>query len=224
MTSLFLSKLLLNPEHAQARRDLASPYELHKTLANAFPDDESERHRARHGVLFRIEDAGRGGAPVLVQSTSAPDWQLLPQGYALRLDGPKAFEPTFREGQRLRFRLVANPVRRVRIDGKKHPRRVALVHPEAKDGIETGYLDWLGRQAEAAGLAVVDVADAPFRLDRKRRVGAEEIAKTRIPHFGVRFDGVLRVTDPERLVEAVRTGIGPAKAFGFGLLSLAPAG
>jgi CRISPR system Cascade subunit CasE len=36
----------------------------------------------------------------------------------------------------------------------------------------------------------------------------------------VRFDGVLRVTDAARLVEAVRSGIGPAKAFGFGLLSL----
>jgi len=34
---------------------------------------------------------------------------------------------------------------------------------------------------------------------------------------------MLDVTDPVRLVEAVRDGIGPAKAFGFGLLSLAPA-
>jgi CRISPR system Cascade subunit CasE len=221
---MYLSKLTLNPRNEQAQTDLASPYELHRTLGKAFEDADSERHRARHGVLFRIEEAGHRGAPVLVQSTSAPDWSRLPQGYVLRLDGPKAFEPAFGEGQHLRFRLVANPIRRVRIDGKEHPRRLALVHPEAKDGVETGYLDWLGRQAATFGFAVVEVADVPFRLDRKRRVGAEEIAKARIPHFGVRFDGVLRVTEPNRLAEAVRKGIGPAKAFGFGLLSLAPIG
>ncbi|GFO83041.1 MAG: hypothetical protein A49_26680 [Methyloceanibacter sp.] len=38
----------------------------------------------------------------------------------------------------------------------------------------------------------------------------------------VRFDGVLLVTDPSKLCEAVRLGIGAQKAFGFGLLSLAP--
>ena len=229
--AMHLSRLLLNPQHAEARRDLASPYQLHKTLATAFSDAPEGIHRQTHGVLFRVEEAGPGGVPVLVQSTSEPDWQRLPPGYALRLDGPKAFEPTFREGQRLRFRLVANPVRRVRIDGKEHPRRCALVHPRAKEGVEMGYLDWLERQGreateerEAAGFTIVEVADVPFRLDRKRRVGTEEIAKSRIPHFGVRFDGVLTVTDPDKLAVAMRKGIGPAKAFGFGLLSLAPAG
>lgn len=219
--SLHLSKLLLNPDHAQARKDLALPYQLHKTLSKAFPDEHSEEHRKRHGILFRVEDPTRGGVPVLVQSTTEPDWSRLPTGYALRLDGPKPFDPVLAVGHRLRFRLVANPVRRVRIDGKKHPRRYALVHPEAKDGVEDGYINWLARQAEMNGFAVMDVTDAPFRLDRKRRVGAEEIAKSRIPHFGVRFDGALRVTDPDLLAAAIRKGIGPGKAFGFGLLSVA---
>jgi len=39
----------------------------------------------------------------------------------------------------------------------------------------------------------------------------------------VRYEGLLQVTDPHLLVEAVRAGIGSAKGFGFGLLSLAPA-
>jgi len=40
-------------------------------------------------------------------------------------------------------------------------------------------------------------------------------------HLAVQFDGRLRVTDPGALKEAVRSGIGSAKAYGFGLLSLA---
>ena len=41
--------------------------------------------------------------------------------------------------------------------------------------------------------------------------------------FAMRFDGLLGVTDPVQFLEALRAGIGSAKGFGFGLLSLAPA-
>ena len=52
----------------------------------------------------------------------------------------------------------------------------------------------------------------------------QEANKKHETHFlAVQFDGVLQVTDPDKLVAAVETGIGSAKGFGFGLLSLAPA-
>jgi len=38
----------------------------------------------------------------------------------------------------------------------------------------------------------------------------------------VQFNGRLQITDAARFITAVQTGIGPAKAFGCGLLSLAP--
>jgi CRISPR-associated protein Cas6/Cse3/CasE subtype I-E len=38
----------------------------------------------------------------------------------------------------------------------------------------------------------------------------------------VRYDGILTVTDPEQFQAAVVQGIGSAKGFGFGLLSVAP--
>ncbi|MEL7170368.1 MAG: type I-E CRISPR-associated protein Cas6/Cse3/CasE, partial [Bacteroidota bacterium] len=75
-------------------------------------------------------------------------------------------------------------------------------------------------------LAMDSVTDAPFQLGRKRKLKpASEIdiiAKERLGHFGVRFDGVLRVDNSVKVLDALRQGIGPAKAFGFGLLSLAP--
>ena len=40
--------------------------------------------------------------------------------------------------------------------------------------------------------------------------------------LAVRFDGVRVVTDPGSFKTTVATGIGAGKAFGFGLLSLAP--
>ena len=41
-------------------------------------------------------------------------------------------------------------------------------------------------------------------------------------HVGVRFRGVLNVTDKERFADAFRHGIGSAKGFGFGMLILKP--
>lgn len=168
------------------------------------------------------------GVPVLVQSATEPDWAQLPTGYALRCDGPKPFAPTLAVGQHLRFRLAANPVRRTHEEGRKHAVRLPLVHAraDAPAGLPDGYLDWLERQGHKAGFAIGAVSDAPFRLARRRRRGPAldgELAKPDIPHFGVRFDGTLVVTDAEALARAIRDGIGPAKAFGFGLLSLAPA-
>jgi CRISPR system Cascade subunit CasE len=39
---------------------------------------------------------------------------------------------------------------------------------------------------------------------------------------GVLFEGLLEVTDPDNLRLAIREGIGPGKAIGCGLLSVAP--
>jgi CRISPR system Cascade subunit CasE len=40
-------------------------------------------------------------------------------------------------------------------------------------------------------------------------------------HAGVDFEGILVVENAEALAQTVHKGIGPGKAFGFGLLSLA---
>lgn len=218
---MFLSRLTLDPRHEGAARDLAVPYDLHRTLATAFGEAPDGLHRSTHGILFRVDDAATGPT-VLAQSVTVPDWSRLPHGYARRVDGPKPVSLALANGQHLRFRLVANPVRRVRPDGRKHPQRLALIHDRAGNGRPDGFLDWLERQARAAGFAVLEVEHTPFRLHARRPLG-QGLDKSRVPHFGVRFDGLLQVSDAEALEKAVRKGIGAAKSFGFGLLSLAPA-
>jgi CRISPR system Cascade subunit CasE len=42
-------------------------------------------------------------------------------------------------------------------------------------------------------------------------------------HSLVRYDGTGLITDPEALTQALVAGIGRAKSYGAGLLSLAPA-
>ncbi len=220
---MYLTRLLLNPENPEARRDLAAPYELHRTLKRAFPEGEPDENR----LLFRIEPAEEAhgdGVPVLVQTSAVrPDWTSVETmgDYALRIAGPKPFDLKLREGQRLRFRFVGNPTVRKTPPGTKNGRRVPLIHAAPNEKGYPTYFDWLERQAERCGFDVLSVQDAPFRLAPSRRK-KDDYRKQDLPLFGVRFDGVLTVTDPAALTDAVRNGVGSAKAFGFGLLSLAP--
>jgi CRISPR system Cascade subunit CasE len=211
---MYLSRLILNPRNPGVRRDVARPYGLHRTLMRGIehaPNDER--------LLFRIEpERGLGGPVVLAQSSDMqPDWSsLLENAYLLRADGPKAFSPTLQAGQTLRFRLSANPVKK--LAGK----RIPLTHRIQQNAGDKTYWDWLHRQSDRCGFRVLQAQDVPFRT-ASNRTKKSSYAKHEIPHFGVRFDGLLRVVDPDRLLLALQQGIGPAKAFGFGLLSLAPA-
>lgn len=203
---MFLSRLVLNARSRQVRREVAEPYQLHRTLMRAFgPKTASER------VLFRLECA-RDGEPlvVLVQSIGRPDWvcvQATP-GYLIQPPESKEFEPCFQEGQRLSFRLRANPT------VKRAGRRIGLI-------TEEGQLDWLGRKGAAGGFRVVSVLAIDEGMVRGRK--ADDGRRQELTHLSVRFDGLLQVTDPERLAQAIRAGVGPGKGLGFGLLSLARA-
>jgi CRISPR system Cascade subunit CasE len=57
--------------------------------------------------------------------------------------------------------------------------------------------------------------------DRKKEKGTNIVHD--LTHFAVCFEGVIEVTEPDLMCRTVSAGIGPAKAFGFGLLSLAKA-
>lgn len=221
--TLVLSRLTFDGRHPSARRDLQDAQELHRTLLRAFPDIDGVSPRNRFGVLHRVEDAGLRPI-VLVQSRVEPDWApLAARGLidaATRSFDPAAFG--LRAGRRLRFRLEANPTRKVvrfDDDGARlgQGRRVELRTDEAR-------LEWLVRHGERHGFALdqvhgvvpdVRVSLVPRRHGRRGR--------GRVALQPVRFEGHLRVVDPLALAEAVGHGIGPGKAYGCGLLSLAPA-
>lgn len=185
------------------------PYLWHKALWSLFPD----RPDARREFLFRVEHSARGQPARLL--LLAP-WQ--PQSnHAATVLATREFEPVFTPGQRLRFRLIANPVRcirdeggRVDKDGRPKACRVPIVQEPAQ-------LDWLVRKLD--GVATLESAivagQAPLRF-RKKGSGAGKL----VP---VLYDGVLNVQSADQLIHRLRSGIGPAKAFGCGLLSLARA-
>ena len=212
---MYLSRLILNPRSRRVQREVAEPYQMHRSLMRAFPDNLKEGDER---VLFRLEPGRNGGLILLVQSWMLPDWSWLAEpgarGYLLPVGEPnpavKSFDLDLAPGQTLAFRLRANPTARRTFEDKK--RRVGLYDEEEQ-------LVWLKRKAEQGGFRLVSVRTAE-REDVGGKVKRDnEIHKLKLA--AVRFDGLLQVTDPQRLRETVRQGTGSGKGLGFGLLSLA---
>ncbi len=244
---LYLSQLPLNPRSPEARGDLADCRALHSRVLHAFPDrEEVMAARAHFGVLYRVERHA-GGVRVLVQSAERPDWSQLPGGYLRAPMGePKRVDEGYARitvGQELRFRLRANPTRCISDRNTSQGERWRGKRVELRR--EAEQLAWLARKGEAAGFALVaaEVARGVSAADahdsgRDARDPVADVrtggtaAKVARFHPGrkvdlafgsVVFEGRLRVTDAEAFRRALAAGIGSGKAFGFGLLSVAPA-
>ncbi len=215
---MYLSRLILNPRCRRVQAEVARPYELHRTIMAAFP---AELVPGSERVLFRLEsDPRTGRLALLVQSWQAPDWShlaspefagyLLPAGAAN--PAVKPVDLRFSSGQILAFRLLANPT--VKHDGA----RVGL-------GRQEDQIAWLQRKAGDAGFRVVAANTSNQGLMRQSLKKGDPLGQDRISlkvtHLGVQFDGLLQVMDPARLLETIRDGVGSAKGFGYGLMSVA---
>lgn len=229
---MYLARAFLNPVSRAVRADLADPVSLHRTVMRAFADNSGPRAREAHGVLHRVdEDERRGRFVLLLQSTTQPDFGRFPEGYFLDLGddlilgaSSAAQNPAVRDvgeergriaaGDVFAFRLRANTTKKTaKLDPSgartKNGRRVPVRGDDAR-------LDWLSRHAAKAGFQVrkEGVVITELRAARRREPG---------PTFaGATFEGHLTVTDPAAFRQALEKGIGPGKAFGFGLLSIRP--
>lgn len=216
ITPLHLCRLRLNPEHPEVQRDVQNGVSMHKRLLKAFPErPEARENRALFGLLFRTEPEGIPLPTLLVQSEVVPDWSCLPRGYLHPLAG---FEmrrietqisnlPTNRVFQ---FRLRASPVRTIRSPMMHRGRRVPLLEVEE-------IRDWLARKGNAGGFRLL----SPPSVQRERPVQDRKRSPGPLVLQSILFEGRLQVTDPVLIAETIRQGIGPGKAYGMGLLSLA---
>lgn len=216
---MYLSRLILNPGSRQVHREIANSYQMHRTVMSAFSDKLSDDER----VLFRLETHPHSREiTLLVQSLYRPDWSSLQRSRYLLAPDPfdpiynpaiKTFDPQLHPGQLCHFRLRANPTVKKKQDGKLQGRRVGLYREEKQ-------MKWLARKARQNGFRIISAYLNDHGLQHGWISRGEKRQHLRM--LVVQFDGVLQVINPELLRRSLAQGIGSAKAFGCGLLSLAP--
>jgi CRISPR system Cascade subunit CasE len=213
---LHLTRLELNYRRAY---EVGDCYLLHKRVAGMFDDIPSAPGPR---VLWRLTHPW-----MLVQSPTIPDHSRLPAGYLAVREHALGFgEPRvetkpigraltcLRRGQLLRFTVVAAPrYAHSQLSRTRHDRQVAWLMRcgDRSGGFEVVLVDGLAdvRMTEGWALGRKPSADGEFHSIR---------------HRTVMYEGRLRVLDPLKLAETVAAGIGAGRAFGLGLISLAPPG
>ncbi|CAN1570122.1 casE_Cse3, CRISPR-associated protein Cas6/Cse3/CasE, subtype I-E/ECOLI [Mycobacteriaceae bacterium] len=213
---MFLTRLTLEPTAYRAARLLRDTQQLHAAIAASFPDGPGGR------LLWRIEPVDRSGQiQILVASPGGPTeselWERIttPDRAQTRPYGPLL--DRLAKGDRYRFRTTLNPVRTH--NGKHTPifdRSAQTVWVATKLGANGVSLNAHSPDLDADEPDVQITATSSDRFTRAGSPGTIELLK-------VTFDGSLTVTDPEKLRHALCNGIGRAKGYGCGMLTLAPA-
>ncbi|MFB6931416.1 type I-E CRISPR-associated protein Cas6/Cse3/CasE [Streptomyces chartreusis] len=222
-----LIRIRLNLSNRDIRSNVHRPASLHKTVMLLAPEGLGDTPRRKAGLLYRLEHATRTMPPtLLIQSRLPPELARLPAAYGtVETRDLAPLLAALATGRRVRYRITANPsIRRTVKDGtdpffpgvKPRHTDVPLHGDDA--------LAWWQRKATRAGLDLHSAALTP--LPRSRHPIRKEHDHRPPDEFRYtlrRFDGEATITDPDQLRHAVLAGIGRGKAYGAGLLSLAPA-
>lgn len=198
------------------------PYEQHQALWKLFSIAREERTE-RAEFLFRAEE--QNGFPVFyVLSRRQPQdqsglWQVE----------SKVYKPDIQVGDRLAFKLRVNPtVARPNAKGENSKRHDVVMDAKRRMGwkdlpegscptlVQVAYeagAFWLRDREDRLGCAI---DSNTLRVDGYRTW--RQRGRKNIELSTLDFEGVLIVRDHMRLLQALLLGIGPAKAFGCGLL------
>ncbi|MBW3084716.1 CRISPR-associated endoribonuclease Cse3 [Austwickia sp. TVS 96-490-7B] len=218
---MYLTRFPINVARRGARHLLVSQQRMHAAVLASFPPD-GDLPRA----LWRV-DSGDHRTDLFIMSPSRPDlthlveqagWPSLPDMTWNTADYLPFLE-RLEAGQRWAFRLTANPVRSVPVPGGSRGQvkaHVAVAHQQK----------WLLSRTDQLGFTVpngphgqpqVVVKDRrTARFERRHAESGRDVTVAMAT-----FDGVLDVTDAGRLRQALTHGVGRAKSYGCGLLTLA---
>ncbi|MFD8967758.1 type I-E CRISPR-associated protein Cas6/Cse3/CasE [Streptomyces sp. NPDC059568] len=236
---MYLTRFRVNTGRSDAQRLLSSPHRMHGAVNMSFPTPPS-RDGSGPRVLWRVDRDTPAETLLFIVSPTRPDLtHLVEQAGWPTADGPgwtsfeyEQFLTALAKGDTWGFRLTANPVHNIH-------------HQHSKEGEDTKraahrtprhQMRWLLERQERAGFEIVQKPAERQLLERgdeyelivrnqralqfrrpPAKTGGEDVRFTKVT-----FDGRLCVTDPEVFRRTLTHGLGKAKAYGCGLMTLAP--
>ena len=226
---MFLSRCILNS------RKPVDYYQLHKDLWNFFSDYNKSSPYLSAPFFYRIENPHEKGEKIiLMQSIIEParcntsSAEMYCRG-KLQLQKTKAigdFLNDLQPGQELRFLVRAYPSKRLKKEGKtsnrgnvRVPLRKDVKNNLSKEEVTRQWLKKIMEKENSLSIQHCQIIDSfPLRFRKKQ---------DREYHYGtiynVTYKGYLKIKEVTGFQKLMACGIGPAKAFGCGMLSIAKA-
>lgn len=215
---MYFTRMALNPARRGTRFLQASPQAMHAAVLSAFPPGVSTQNTEGR-VLWRL-DQSKHEIYLYVVSPESPDLTHLIEQAGWPTSSTwqtRDYTPMLGQittGQHYAFRLVANPVRQPR-EAELGGKRVGHVTAAQQQG-------WLIERAERSGFRILEAAmETPALVVSDREVKKFSRGSTTVTLSTARFDGQLEVSDAGLLRQVLTGGIGPAKGYGCGLMTLA---
>jgi CRISPR system Cascade subunit CasE len=212
--SVFLSRIALDTRLNNTRRAVASPAILHAAIEGCFFPRRDEGNERK---LWRL-DALSGKMYLLLLSPERPDFQrFAAQFCSADISGETkdydALLAKVEAGSSWRFRLRANASHSEKSKDNARGKIYAHVTVEQQRA-------WLVKKAPGCGFSLAEDAFEVTASDTQQfRRGARQ-DKPIVLGVAV-YEGTLAVTDAGLFRKALCSGIGRAKAYGCGLLTVA---
>ncbi|MBS6275482.1 MAG: type I-E CRISPR-associated protein Cas6/Cse3/CasE [Actinomycetaceae bacterium] len=210
--SVFLTKV---PVHTLLSRsalhkprkgwELNNPQVRHRAIMALFPEVDAKHPRAEMGILFRL-DYIPGAPPFFLIQSKEP---ILQSGLPSEVETKEVLIPKIPIGNPVSFRIAVNAVQRVSSGGI---RSIPLDGAEVLPGVPS-LLEWLAAKLSPA-LDNVEI------INSRREVLAPNIDKEKRSIQIDTIDGVAIVSDSDALYNLQVAGVGRAKSYGCGLLSV----
>ncbi len=232
----YLSRIWLNPLRTKTQRFLRNRQALHAAILGGL-----SRQPVTERVLWRLETPDRHRLSLLVLTESRPSWEhLIEQAGWPGSNDPqavvKAYQPLLDQvtrGRRFGFRLHANPVSSTKKPLKPTPaQRDRLAAPGRSRGVRLPHrtanhqLTWLHDRLEQWGFQPLtnDHGPTAYLMARERLSFDKRDDNTshRVTLETATFEGLVEVVDPQAARRTLLNGVGPGKAYGMGLMTLAP--
>lgn len=176
-------------------RDWNDAEQVHQAVMSLFREDlpgPQDQRRATSNILYRI-DASAGR--ILVQAATAP----ARTDHGIRTTDLSGLFAQLADGISVRVRVDINAVK----CQARTQRRISVPDPELPE--------WIAQRLQPA-LTAIAVHDSPTTVRRTSQ------ARLRIAHVTAKA----RIEDRDALLQLIRFGVGRAKAYGCGLLSVLP--
>lgn len=232
----YLSRIWLNPLRRGAQRFIRSPQALHAAVLGGL-----SRQPVDERVLWRLETTEQRRAELLVLTQSLPAWDhLIEQAGWTTSEEPQftvrpydAVLAQVARGREFSFRLRANPVSATRQPSKPSPSQLRhLTSSTRTRGVRVPHrtvahqLAWLTERAPGWGFRFPETEDGKpdvCIVERSRLVFSKsaENGDAVVLHRAT-FQGRVMIDSPDLARESLLRGVGPARAYGCGLITLAP--
>lgn len=219
---VYLTRFYVNPRSREGIRYMTNPHLLHAAIYDAMPTQPVIVRPGESRPLWRL-DLGDGRHPILyVSSPEKPALDRLADEAGKSVDG-RVFEvrdyapllERLQTDQVYAFRLAANPVHQGRSGEGAATKCFGHVTADQQ-------LQWLLDHGGKHGFAIpLGVGGAPDALVAHRRRVTFRRAQRTVTLDVADFVGRVRVLDAEPFQRALVSGIGHARAYGCGLMTLA---